>query len=158
MAWEGAPSSLRFWRSLGRWLPRVSLLLFGRSRLAAVVAHQVFVLLLHSFLDGGGLGGFFGGYLAATVLLLRILCSAVEVVGPVPSSGSCTGWPAAHPLLVCSSAAVEDAVGEDPLLGFCVRLVELVTGNGHFGFGSPEVSSVMADLVLPWSILAVLSP
>jgi hypothetical protein len=63
----------------------------GRSRLAAVVARRVFVLLLHSFLDGGGLVGFFSGYLAATVLLLRILCSAVEVVGPVPSSGSCTG-------------------------------------------------------------------
>jgi hypothetical protein len=129
-----------------------------RSRPATVVACRVFVLLLCSFLDGSGLGGFFGGYLAVTVLLLWISCSTVEVIGLVPSSGSCTGWPVAHPLLVCSSAAAEDAVGEDPLLGFCVRLVELVTGDGRFGFGSPEVSSVMADLILPRSILAVLSP
>jgi hypothetical protein len=121
------------------------------------VACRVFVLLLHSFLDGGGLGGFFDGYLAAAVLLLRISCSAVEVIGPVPSSGSCIGWPAAHPLLVCSSAAAEDVDGEDPLLDFCVRLVELVTSDDRFGFGSPEVSSVMTDSVLPRSILVVLS-
>jgi hypothetical protein len=63
----------------------------------------------------------------------------------------------AHPLLVCSSAAAEDAVGEDPLLGFCVQLIELVIGDGRFSFRSPEVSSVMVDSVLPRSILAVLS-
>jgi hypothetical protein len=43
-------------------------------------------------------------------------------------------------------------------LDFCVRLVELVTSVDRFGFGSPEVSSVMADSVLPRSILVVLSP
>jgi hypothetical protein len=113
---------------------------------------RVFLLLLRSFLDGGGLGGFFDRYLTVVVLLLRISCSTVEVVGPVSSSGSCSGWAVAPPLLVSSSAAAEDAVGEDPLLGFCVRLIELVADDGRFGFGSPEVSSVTADSVLPWLI------
>jgi hypothetical protein len=108
---------------------------------------RVFLLLLRSFLDGGGLGGFFGRYLTVVVLLLRISCSTVEVVGPVSSSGSCSGWVVAPPLLVSSSATAED-----PLLGFCVRLIELVADDGRFGFGSPEVSSVTADSVLPWLI------
>jgi hypothetical protein len=57
----------------------------------AAVAHRVFVLLLRNFLDDGGLGGFFSGYLAVAVLLLRISCLTVEVIGPMPSSGSYTG-------------------------------------------------------------------